>query len=291
MTLETLLKTALSKLQASKLHTLAHHRDSDFQQDIEILLAHCSGLGLSQLRVQMRTHPERNIAPDVQTRFFELLEKRMHKVPVAYLTGEQAFWSLVLKVNQHVLIPRQESECLVEFLLEQFKNDGELSGLDLATGSGALALALGHEKNHWQLCASDVSHEALDCAKHNAHRLQINNVDFIHSDWFKTIPQQRFDFIVSNPPYIEADAQELKHESIQFEPRIALVAGEEGLDAIRLICEQAKAFLKPEAPLVIEHGYQQAAAVYEIFLQNGFNRVECHKDYAQLDRFTVGFSE
>lgn len=267
---------------------LVHNAPEDLQEEVELLLAHCLKIPFSELRVKLRTQADQSISQESLEKFYFSLEKRCKKYPIAYITEEQAFWSLNLFVNECVLIPRPETECLVEFILDYFGCEKKIKGHDLGTGSGAIILALAHERPDWQLSASELSQKALDCAKHNAQKHH-TNIHFFQSDWFKGFDEQDFDFIVSNPPYIETSAAELLTESILFEPQEALSSGDDGLKAIREICSQATAFLKTGAPLILEHGFQQARQVEAIFLQNGFNQVKCYQDYAQLDRFTVGF--
>jgi release factor glutamine methyltransferase len=255
--------------------------------DAEVLLSFC----LEKPRSFLFTWPEQELTEIQISQFKNIINKRAENFPLAYLVGQQEFWSLPFKVNQDVLIPRPETECLVEFILEHFPNTKEkLFALDLGTGSGALALALASERQNWFITACDQSSGALNIAKENAQNLNINNVEFIKSDWFQNIPNLEFDLIVSNPPYVCNNAVELVNESIQFEPASALCAGADGLDDIKIICAEASRFLKPDALIVIEHGSSQAQAVKEIFEQNNFNQVKCFNDYSGLNRFTVAFN-
>lgn len=286
MNIQETLKTAVQLLSESTAYLETNPSLHARQLDSEVLLA----LVLKKPRTFLKAWPEIEVTSQDMERFLSLIKKRAQNYPGAYLVGEQEFWSLTLEVNESVLIPRPETECLVEFLLNYFSTTQKpLTGLDLGTGSGAIAIALASENKEWQLLATDVSADALRCAKGNAEKYGLKNISFITSHWFKNIPQQEFDFIISNPPYVEEHAPELIKEAIRFEPRIALCSGEDGLDAIKIICKQSIEYLKANAPLMIEHGYQQAEDVKSIFENAGFFQVKCYKDYSQLDRYTVGF--
>lgn len=286
MNIQETLKTASQLLSESTAYLETNPSVQARQIDSEVLLAFV----LKKPRTFLKAWPEIEVSSQDMERFLSLIKKRAENYPCAYLVGEQEFWSIPLQVNESVLIPRPETECLVEFLLDYFSSNQEaLTGLDLGTGSGAIAIALASEKKAWQLLAADVSADALRCAQGNAEKHGLKNISFINSHWFKNIPQQAFDFIISNPPYVEEHAPELIKEAIQFEPRIALCSGEDGLDAIKIICKQSIEYLKANAPLIIEHGYQQAEDVKSIFENAGFFQVKCYKDYSQLDRYTVGF--
>lgn len=264
-----------------------HIQKKDLRLDAEILLSFC----LEKPRSFLFTWPEQSLSEKIIEQYTHAIKKRAENFPLAYLVGQQEFWSLNLKVSPDVLIPRPETECLVEFILEHFSTTQQnLHGLDLGTGSGAIALALASEKPHWFITACDQSLPALTIANQNKNTLHINNVEFLHSSWFHKIRKKSYDFIVSNPPYVEDDAQELQNESIQFEPRSALCSGKDGLNDITIICAEASAYLKPQGLLIIEHGYQQAKKVKEIFEKNNFNAVKCFNDYSHLNRFTIGFS-
>ncbi len=254
--------------------------------DSEVLL----GFSLRKARTYLKAWPEAEVSPNELELFMSLIKKRAMNYPCAYLTGEQEFWSLAFNVNEDVLIPRPETECLVEFILTHFSaNTDTLNGLDLGTGSGAIAIALASERKSWNILAIDQSEKALKCAKNNAEKHSISNISFLENDWLLGIKQCDFDFIISNPPYVEEHTPELEKEAIRFEPRMALTSGKDGLDAINIICSQSMSFLKTGSPLVIEHGCKQADDVKSIFENAGFIQVRCYKDYSQLDRFTVGF--
>jgi len=282
--IEQTLNTALQILSGSALAQLEHSNRHSLLLDAELLLAHC----LEKNRVWLKTWPEKIVSEKQNAHFQALLQKRALRYPLAYLIGKQEFWSMEFLVNENVLIPRPETECLIEFLLEQ-KTEKILKGLELGTGSGAIIIALATEQPLWLLEATDISVNALALAQENAQRLHANTITFYQSDWFENINTRDFDFIISNPPYVESAAPELQHESIQFEPRLALCSGETGLDAITHLCQHAHRFLKTQGLLIIEHGYQQANEVQELFKKNGFMAVSSHSDYAGQQRFTTGF--
>jgi len=264
-----------------------HINEKSLRLDAEVLLSYC----LEKPRSFLLTWPEHLLNESQVKNFKSLIEKRSNNFPIAYLIGSQEFWSLNLIVNPDVLIPRPETECLVEFILEHFKKSNEeIIGLDLGTGSGAISLALASEHPNWKLVACDYSEQALLIAKQNIENLSVKNVKLLHSNWFQNIHNMLFDFIVSNPPYVENNAKELNEESIQFEPRSALCSGEDGLNDIKIICSQAATYLKPNSLLIIEHGASQAKQVKVIFEQNNFNQVQCLNDYSNLNRFTIGFT-
>lgn len=287
MDIKNALTYATNILENSAASRPAYVLVNNFRLDAEVLLSFC----VEKPRSFLFTWPEHCLSEKQELHFKELVAKRTSNFPIAYLVRQQEFWSLSFKVTPSVLIPRPETECLVEFILEHFSTTKEkLKGLDLGTGSGAIALALASEKPEWDIIACDQSEHALSIAKENKENLAINNVELLQSNWFQNIPNCTFDFIVSNPPYVEDNAQELIHESIQFEPRSALCSGEDGLNDIKIICAHAANYLKTNAPLIIEHGYAQADKVKEIFEHNRFNRVQCFNDYANLNRFTVGYT-
>ncbi len=251
--------------------------------DAEILLAHLLG----KPRSFLFTWPE--FEPDEATvaAFEALVARRIAGEPVAYLTGEQPFWSLTLTVTPDVLIPRPETELLVELALELIADD-EAEVLDLGTGSGAIAIALASERPGWRLLACDRSDAALDVAQSNARRHGLDNIGFIASDWYAALPTRRFDLIVSNPPYVRAGDPHLLRDGLPFEPASALVAGDDGLDDIRRIAAGAVERLHDGGWLLLEHGYDQAAAVGDILEQVGLVEVQSRSDLAGHLRATLG---
>ncbi|WP_341707477.1 peptide chain release factor N(5)-glutamine methyltransferase [Halopseudomonas sp.] len=258
--------------------------DSDTARlDAELLLCHAIG----KPRTYLRTWPERQ--PDVeQVRHFQaLLSQRRSGVPVAYLLGEQGFWSLQLEVSEATLIPRPDTERLVEVALE-LGPQGAAEVLDLGTGTGAIALALAVERPQWQLTGVDRVTDAVALAAHNAARLQIGNAHFEQSDWFGALADRRFNLIVSNPPYIAESDPHLQQGDVRFEPGSALVSGVDGLDDIRTLVQQAPTHLQQAGWLLFEHGWQQADAVAVLLREQGFEQVQSWRDLGGQLRVTGG---
>lgn len=223
---------------------------------------HVTGL----TRAQLITHADRLLTPEQETRLRALIERRVRGEPVAYLTGRREFWSLELAVTPAVLIPRPETELLVEQALARIPADAESTIADLGTGSGAIALAIARERPRCRVIATDASPAALDVARENARRLGIGNVEFHSGEWFTPLAGLRFHLIVSNPPYVAEGDPHLDQGDLRFEPRAALVAGADGLDAIRRLIHEAPAYLRPGGWLLLEHGAEQGPAVEQLFL-------------------------
>jgi len=261
--------------------------------DAEILLAHC----LQKSRTYLFTRPEKEVDSTTITVFQHLLAERLRGVPIAHLSGYREFWTLNLKVTADTLIPRPETELLVEtaLLLLPAHLAGEVSGkgassalLDLGTGTGAIALAIASERPNTHVVACDFSSTALAVAKENADAHHIRNVQFVQSDWFSALPAQRFSMIISNPPYIEADDPHLTQGDVRFEPLNALAAGTDGLDDLRHIIQTAPQWLEAGGWLLLEHGYNQGAPVTALLRNAGFQKVRCLPDLAGNDRISVG---
>jgi release factor glutamine methyltransferase len=251
--------------------------------DAEILLAFM----LQVERTHLWAWPEKEVTLAQEKSFEVLVKRRVSGEPIAYMLGHKEFWGLTLKVNQHTLIPRPETELLVELVFKKFGEKTQLSVLDLGTGSGAIALALASEKPAWKITALDNSSEALAVAKSNAQDHALSNVAFVCSDWCSTLGlTQRFDVIVSNPPYI--DAQDHHLDALNFEPRSALVAEKNGLQDFEKICEGAKLHLKENGLLLFEHGFEQGDAVQALLKANDFHSIETVNDLAGLARVTMG---
>lgn len=251
--------------------------------DAEWLLAEALGKSPGYLR----TWPEREVPPEVAARFLDDLARRRAGEPVAYILGRQGFWSLELEVAPHTLIPRPDTELLVETALQLLP--GELARvLDLGTGTGAIALALAAERPAWQVTGVDRIAEAVALALRNAQRLRLGNVRFCESHWFSALAGQRFQLIVSNPPYIPASDPHLVQGDLRFEPHSALVAGVDGLDDLRLIIDQAPAHLESAGWLLLEHGYDQAAAVRALLTAGGFEEVQSRRDLGGHERISLG---
>ncbi|QOD13752.1 peptide chain release factor N(5)-glutamine methyltransferase [Psychrobacter sp. 28M-43] len=227
--------------------------------------------------------------------FNDGVNKMQQGIPLAYLTGQQEFWSLKFRVNEHTLIPRPDTEVLVEQVLNWINaQPAQLSNkrlLDLGTGSGCIAISLAHELKHanWQVVAVDLSSEALKVAQYNAMSNNVANVEFVQSSWYQALPtndEHQFDVIVSNPPYIDETDEHLA--GLIAEPISALSAPNQGLADIEHIAQQATTYLCTGGLLAIEHGYDQGDAVRKLFLDNGFELVHTVKDYGGNDRVTLG---
>jgi release factor glutamine methyltransferase len=259
---------------------------SEFSPELEasILLAHAMQVSPTYLR----TWPERLVSDDKAKLFQHYCQRRQTGEPIAYILEEWAFWSLNLRVTPDTLIPRPETEHLVEWVLQHFANEQQLTVADLGTGSGAIALALASEKPQWHIVATDKSAAALAVACENAKRLRIKNIDWRLGAWFEPLAQQRFHCIISNPPYIDPDDVHLTQGGVRFEPISALIANNEGMADLYHLIQQAGSYLHPNGYLVLEHGYQQAEAVTAAMHQHGFVEIKTYCDYAGHQRFTVG---
>jgi release factor glutamine methyltransferase len=248
--------------------------------DAEVLLARV----LAQSRTYLHTWPERRLEARQWETLRRLIEERAKGTPVAYLTGRREFWSLDLKVNSATLIPRPETELLVELALVRIPAGQGRRVADLGTGSGAIALALASERPACTVVATDRSGPALAVARDNATRLRLTNLEFFQGDWFAPLAGQRFDVIVSNPPYVADDDPHLRVGDVRLEPAWALKAGMDGLDALRHLIEQAPLYLKPNGWLILEHGYDQGLAVYHLLSAGGFTSLRDHADLAGHSR-------
>ena len=256
--------------------------DNDARQDAEILLCHV----LNCSPVKLLTGSAQLLTAEQQARFQQLLAARQTGQPIAYLLGRRGFWDLELTVTADTLIPRPDTELLVTLALVKMPAAARCA--DLGTGSGAIALALAKQRTDSFWLASDFSLPALQVARNNAHINQITNVSFVCSDWATMLAANSLDLLVSNPPYIAETDPHLLQGDLRFEPRTALASGPDGLDDIRQIIEQAGRVLKPGGWLMIEHGWQQSAAVRLLFEQAGFQEVSGHRDFGAHDRVVIG---
>ena len=252
--------------------------------DTELLLIHI----LQQPRSFLHAHPEFILTHEQYQHWQQLSQRRQQGEPIAYLLKTRGFWSLELQISPLVLIPRPETEQLVELVLQHYQQQSQVRLLDLGTGSGAIALALASERPDWEITATDNSLSALDIAKKNAQHLGIQSVQFMPSHWFQALTGQRFDIIVSNPPYLARHDPHLQQGDLRFEPQAALIAGETGLEAIEHIIHHSSHYLTPSGRLYLEHGYQQASSVRGIFHQYHFQMIKTFQDYSKLDRVTQG---
>ncbi|MFT7129430.1 MAG: release factor glutamine methyltransferase [Gammaproteobacteria bacterium] len=256
------------------------------KRDVEILLCHC----LKKSSSYLLAWPDADVSGAVFEHFQTLLKRRKQGEPIAYLVGEKGFWTLDLLVSPATLIPRPETELLVEAILELYSDQDAKSILDLGTGTGAIALALASENPQWKILGCDVEMPAIDLANANRQRLlpDSKNVSFAKSDWFDDIKPQAFDLIVSNPPYIDPKDPHLLSGDVRFEPASALVSQNEGLFDIQKIILRAPDFLTSSGWLLFEHGYNQAASVRQFLVAGGFQNVFTRQDLNGLDRISGG---
>ncbi|MDD1622494.1 MAG: peptide chain release factor N(5)-glutamine methyltransferase [Methylococcaceae bacterium] len=252
--------------------------------DAEVLLCHC----LNKNRSFLRAWPDHRPTTRQIADYRHLIEQRRQGMPVAYLTGQREFWSRNFLVGPDVLIPRPDSELLVELSLEWLPAGQASKIIDLGTGSGILAITLAAERPLADVIATDLSPAALTVARQNAERLATHNVRFLQSHWFDAITDHDFDLVISNPPYIAESDPHLRQGDVRFEPNSALVSAENGLKDIRLIAEQARSHLKIGSRLLVEHGYNQQAGVQAIFETLNYRQVKTHADLSGNPRVTSG---
>ena len=252
--------------------------------EVQYLLQHV----LKASRAWLLAHPEAVLSEIQQADHNALMLRRLHGEPIAYLLGEREFFGLNFKVSPATLIPRPETELLVELALQRILPHGKCRVLDLGTGSGAIALSIAHSRPAAKVLACDVSVAALDVARTNTQRLGIDNVLFMQSNWFAALDAQLFDLIVSNPPYVKKGDPHLQYGDVRFEPPFALASGDDGLRDIRHIIIHAKPYLNCGGWLLLEHGYDQAMQVRELLQQNGFGEVFSVCDLAGIERVSGG---
>ncbi len=259
------------------------HASESPRRDAEILLEFVTG----KARTFILAFGETELTAQQLQLSEELLARRVRGEPIAHLVGEREFWSLPLRVSPVTLIPRPDTECLVEQALARMPA-APCSVLDLGTGTGAIALAIASERPDCEITALDLIPEAVELARGNADRLGITNVRVLQSHWFSALNTQRFSLIVSNPPYIDRDDPHLAQGDVRFEPLSALVADRAGLADIRTLTETAGQFLEPGGWLLLEHGWQQAQQVQALFAAAGFSEIQTCQDYGGNDRLTLG---
>jgi release factor glutamine methyltransferase len=267
---------------ASRLAALPH---AEARLEAELLLTEATGLP----RATLIAWPERELAPASHARFQELLERRLAGEPIAYIRGHQAFWTLELRVTGDTLIPRAETELVLETALEVLPSNSPLQVVDAGTGSGAIAAALACERPRWTIFAIDQSAGAARVAADNLRRCSPRNTRVVQGDWLSPFAAESLDAVVSNPPYIPDADPHLGRGDLPFEPRSALVAGHDGLDGIRRLTAEASTRLSPGGLLIMEHGFDQGAATREILRARGFLRIDTRRDLAGLERCTAGF--
>jgi release factor glutamine methyltransferase len=252
--------------------------------DAELLLCHV----LKKPRSFVFTWPEKEVEESQRLHFFQLIEQRQQGQPVAYLLGHREFYGHDFLLSSDTLIPRPDTEVLVDLLLEKLPAEKPVRLVDLGSGTGAIAISAGLARPQWQVLAVDYLVSVLDLLERNIQRLKASNVTPVQSNWYSQL-HGRFDAIVSNPPYIRADDVHLSRGDVRFEPRSALVAGADGLDDIRIIIDGAKERLNSNGLLALEHGYDQGEAVRVLLLDAGFSQVETRRDLADHERVTFAF--
>ena len=255
----------------------------DEPADADYLLCGC----LSQSRSYLYTWPDKVLSADEITGFRSMIERRVKGEPVAYILGKKPFWSFSLFTSPDTLIPRPETELLVEAALEKMGSEEKRNVCDLGTGTGAVALAIGLERPKWDVLGVDRIANAVTLAQKNAQALNINNVRFLQSDWFDELQGQKFDLIVSNPPYVEQDSPYLREGDVRFEPKSALTSGVDGLNDIREIVNKAADFLSPKGWLMFEHGYNQHQSVSNCMKSAGFVDIQAVEDLNFHQRLTI----
>lgn len=250
--------------------------------DAELLLSHVLG----KPKEFFITHHQEKLSPLEEIKFNALIQRRIQGEPVAYLIGHKEFWSLDLLVNHDVLIPRPETEHLIEWALQNLSADSPLLIADLGVGSGTIALSLAKEKPHWNIHATDTSAKALLLARRNALTHQLLNVRYYWGEWCAALPSRQYHAIFSNPPYIASKDSHLQ-KLIKFEPKAALDGGDDGLDAIKIIISQSNDYLASDGALIVEHGYDQSEQIVALMKNAGYQNVQDHCDLAGLSRFVT----
>ncbi|MDQ2961943.1 MAG: peptide chain release factor N(5)-glutamine methyltransferase [Pseudomonadota bacterium] len=252
--------------------------------EAKLLLAHV----MNRDRAWLTAHADAPLTREQALAYDALARRRRNGEPVAYLTGRREFFGLELEITPDVLIPRPETELLVELALTWLSNDASARVLDLGCGSGAVALAIAHERPRARIVGADVAPAAVALARRNADRLAIGNATFIESDWFHRVPRESFALIVANPPYVAQEDSHLQQGDLRFEPVSALASGGDGLDAIRAIVAAASDYLPGGSMLALEHGHDQANAVQRLLCDAGFGDVTSARDLAGIPRVTYG---
>lgn len=260
------------------------------EPDVAALEAHVLlGHAMNKARAYLLAHPEAELDCNNRAAFDALLQRRLSGEPIAYILGQREFYGFEFSVTPAVLIPRPETELLVELALECIPPQQPMQILDLGTGSGAIAVTLAKLRPQALITAVDVSPDALAIARQNAARLRTDNIRFIASDWFQALdPTSQFDLIIANPPYIAANDPHLQQGDVRFEPLNALQSGADGLDAIRRIAQESQRFLTPNGQLMFEHGYNQQEACANILASFAYANINCQRDLAKQPRVSSG---
>ena len=257
------------------------------QIEAEVLLC----FALDKPRIFLHIYPEHPLTAAQRSHFSELIQRRLDGEPLAYIVNKKEFWSLDLRVTPDVLIPRFETELLVEKCLALLPANQLLKIADLGTGSGAIALALAKERSNWYVIATDQSSAALTIARENARSLKISNIEFYQGNWCEALPKEKFAVIISNPPYIDKDDPELEINVRNFEPQQALISADNGLADLKKIALQARDYLQEGGCLLLEHGYRQGEVVANYLIELGYQQVETFSDLSSLPRVTCGTLE
>lgn len=250
------------------------------RREIDLILCHVLNINTAGLFIY-----NKKISPTQQQKIIEHCQQRIDGMPFAYITGHKAFWTLDLKVNKHTLIPRPETEILVEIVLEKTKSNFSGCVLDLGTGTGAIALSIAIERPNANISAIDFSSECIKIAEHNRQKYSIQNVSIFQSHWFENIENEKFDIIVSNPPYIQEDDKHLP--ALKYEPISALTAKKNGLADLFHIIDQAKNYLTNEGLLMLEHGFDQQPIIQQYLIKSCYKNVKTHNDLAGIPRITT----
>lgn len=250
--------------------------------DAQLLVCHACKIK----KINLYAHPKRQLSISEENCFYSVLKRRINGEPLAYIVGKKEFWSLDFSVNENVLIPRPETELLIELILNIIKNVNNPKILDLGTGSGAIAIALAKERQDSLITATDISDSALEIGYKNSRTHNVT-VKFIKSDWFENIQSEKFDVIVSNPPYVASEDPNLDEYVLKYEPIKAFISNKQGLQDIESIITKANPYLFDSGTLVLEHGFKQANAVQKLFKKSGFDKITTYQDLNNLDRATV----
>jgi release factor glutamine methyltransferase len=283
LSVEQLSSMAIAKLITYGQQHLSAISDSS-KLDVELLICFV----IDKPRTYLLTWPDQTLSLTQIVHFSELLLRRIQGEPIAYIVEMREFWSLPLQVSPATLIPRPDTEILVELVLNNHL-DKNLTCLDLGTGTGAIALALASEQSTWKIDAIDFSHDAVALAKSNASHLKLAQVNIFQSDWFSSVAKNKqYDVIVSNPPYIDEQDSHLSQGDVRFEPKTALVSADSGLADIKIIAKQARNYFNKLGSLYVEHGFEQSTAVQSILADYGYKKIQTFKDYNDNDRITCG---